>query len=538
MNSFVTAWLGVHISRWWGGHRTIDTALVYAAVAALLAIPVLIAEVPLGVDDLNHLARIYVRAHINSDPDLARLFEIRAEVIPYLGMDLLLTPLARVLPIMLVGRIYILALVWGFVGTVVVLQRAFTSRTDLGPAVAGLIAYNGLLAWGLINYVLGLILALLLFAAWHSQRARFWSVRLILFTGAATVLYLTHLLAFMLYGVLVVSYELFGRAQPWRTPLRDWVVLAGQAIPGLVLWSALSIKIPNADLAIHYRTTAKLLALDSPFLFRGAAGGLDTGLLVVCCCVAALCLGVWRGWLTWPRTLAAPVVVLLALTVMLPFRMLGVSLVDYRFAVAAACLALAGLRLTAPALPHTLATAALVLLTVAHMADVSALMQRCDGQYSELRDAMAALPRGAELATVLERTEPRPGIACTTLPIYEHIAQLVTIDRSGYAPDFFANVTSVSVRDGRRTDTDPTSADKFTAAPAAGYVLWIHLGHPRPVPTGLVLFRRGTFFDLWTATRDHADADFTALRHAPQKQLQGGAQDAAHTRSAPAPLGH
>jgi hypothetical protein len=538
MNSFVISSPRIYIIRWWGGHRTIGTALVYAAVAALLAIPVLIAEVPLGVDDLNQLARIYVRAHISWDPDLARLFEVRSDVIPYLGMDLLLTPLARVLPIMLVGRIYILVLVWGLVGTVVVLQRAFTSRTDLGPAVAGLIAYNGLLAWGFINYFLGLILALLLFAAWHSQRARSWSIRLILFAGAATVLYLTHLLAFMLYGFLVVSYELFGRAQPWRTPLRDWVVLAGQAIPGLVLWSALSIKNPNADLTIHYQAIAKLFALESPFLFRGAAGGLDTGSLAVCCCAVALYFGVRRGWLTWPRILVAPVVVLLALTIMLPFRILGVDLIDYRFAVAAACLTLAGLRLTAPALPNTLAAAALVLLTVVHMADVSVLTQRCDGQYAELRDAMAALPRGAELTTVLERTEPTPGIACSRLPIYDHIAQLVTIDRSGFAPDFFANVTSVSVRDGRRTDTDPTSADRFTAAPAAGYVLWIHLGHRRPVPTGLVLFRRGSFFDLWAATRDRADADFAALPHALQKQLQSDAQDAAHTRSARALPGH
>ncbi len=35
-------------------------------------------------------------------------------------MDLLLTPLARVLPILLLGRIYLVALVWGLVGAVVV----------------------------------------------------------------------------------------------------------------------------------------------------------------------------------------------------------------------------------------------------------------------------------------------------------------------------------------------------------------------------------------------------------------------------------
>ena len=313
MNGLATASWGMRVSRWWDGHRATGIVLVYAAIAALLAVPVLVTQVPLGVDDLNHLARIYIRAHIDTDPDLARLFEVRADVIPYLGMDLLLTPLARLLPIMLVGRVYILVLVWGLVGAVVVLQRAFTGRIGLGPAATGLIAYNGLMAWGLINYVLGLILALLAFAAWHSQRAKSWPLRLALFTGAATVLYLTHLLAFGLYGVLVASYEFFGRARPWRMPLRDWVVLAGQAVPSLLLWSALSIKMPETDSAIVYALPTKLFALESPFLFRGAFGGLDSGLLAVCFYGVALYLGIRSGWLAWPRTLGAPVLVLLVL---------------------------------------------------------------------------------------------------------------------------------------------------------------------------------------------------------------------------------
>jgi hypothetical protein len=219
---------------------------------------------------------------------------------------------------------------------------------------------------------------------------------------------------------------------------------------------------------------------------------------VVCFFGAAFYLGIRGGWVAWPRTLAGPVLALLALTIIMPFSTFGVAFTDYRFVVPAACLALAGLRLTPAALPRALAIAAVVaLLTVMHVADVSALMRRCDGQYAELRRALAVLPRGAELTTVLERAEPKPSIACTELPIYFHIAQLVTIDRAGYAPDFFSIVTSVAVRGGRPADTEPASAEKFKAAPAAGYVLWIHLGRPRPVPTGLVLLRRGSFFDLW-----------------------------------------
>ncbi len=377
----------------------------------------------------------------------------------------------------------------------------FTGRVGVEPAAAGLIAYNGLIAWGLINYVLGLILALLAFAAWHSLRARPWLLRLVLFTVVATALYLTHLLAFVLYGILVVSYELFGRPQPWRTPLRDWVVLAGQAVPGLLLWHALSATMHNTDFKIYYWPAGKMYALESPFLFGGTIGGLDAGILVAWFCAVVLLIGILRGWMTWPRTLAAPVCVLLALTVLLPYRTFGVTLTDYRFAVPAACLALGGLRLLPPALPHARALGiALAVFTLAHVADISVLMHRCDGQYAELRQALATLPRGAELSTVLEWTEPAPGVACTELPIYLHISQLVTIDRSGYAPDFFSRVTSVAVRGGRPSDTDPTSAEDFTSAPATGYVLWIHLGRSRPVPDRLVPLQHGSFFDLWAVT--------------------------------------
>jgi hypothetical protein len=473
--------------------------LVYVALAVLLAIPILAARVPLGVDTLNHLARIHVRAHIDTDPDLARLFEVRAGMIPYLGMDLLLTPLARVLPTMMVGRIYVLALGWGLVGAVAVLRHVFLSRVGLSPAAAGMIAYNGLIAWGLVNYMLGLILALLGFAAWHAQRTRPWLARLVMFSAASTVLYLTHLLAFVLYGVLVGSYELFGRALHSRTRPGDWLVLAGQFVPALFLLSTLVAQLPGTDFTFQYVPVGKLLALESPFLFRGASGGFDIGLLTAIYCGVSLILMVRRGWLTWPVTLTGPMLVLLALTIALPFTIFGAAFIDYRFPVAMACLGLAGLRMTSSDRIRTFSVAAVALLTIVHLAGVTAVTYRCGGQYAELREALRALPRGVELTTVLEWSEPTPGAACTVLPIYDHIAQLITIDRSGFAPDFFARATSVAPRGDRPADTDPASAATFAGGLATGYVLWIHLGRRRPVPSDFVLLRRGSFFDLWTA---------------------------------------
>jgi hypothetical protein len=372
-----------------------------------------------------------------------------------------------------------------------------SARPETALAV-GLVAYSGTLAWGLLNYLLGLIVALLAFAAWHSWRERPWLRRLALFTCAATALYLIHFLGFVLYGVLVVSYELLGRRQPWRTPPLDWTVLAGQAIPALALWATLRGNAPTGEHAAHYWLLAKLLTFESPFLFGGSAGGPDVGLVIFAFAAIAVLLAVHRGWLEWPRAVKGPVLALMALAIVLPFRVIGVSLIDYRFPLAATCLALAGIGLTRRSQPFAAPVAVAILaLTAVRVSDVSFLMHRCDREYEEVRDALAGLPRGSELLTVVERTERVPGVACTSLPIYEHVAQLIAIDRSGYAPDFFAHVQSVAVRGDRASDTDPIAADAFTTAPASGYVLWIHLGHRRPPPPGLVPIHRGSYFDIW-----------------------------------------
>ena len=80
------------------------------------------------------------------------------------------------------------------------------------------------------------------------------------------------------------------------------------------------------------------------------------------------------------------------------------------------------------------------------------------------------------------------------------MAQFMTLDRSGYSSDFFAQVTPVAVRDGRATDAAPIRTHLLTPdmLPRHGYVLWMHFGnHDRPVPPGLSPLREGSFFTLY-----------------------------------------
>ena len=475
--------------------------VAYGLLAFLLAVPILAVEVPLASDTLNHLARIHVRAHIADDPDLARLFEVRDHLVPYMGLDWLLTPLARVMPTLVAGRVGIVLLLWGTVGAVLVLQRAFTGRIGFEPLLMGLVSYNALLAWGFLNYILGVIGALLGLAAWHALRGRPWLLRLVLFTAVATALYFVHLLALALYGAMLGAYEVFGRPRAWRTPARDWVLLAAQFLPAALLWTQLAMPPLAEEGGALWSCVSKLLGVLSPFLFSGSMGGPSLGLAVFGGCAFVLYHLTRTGMLRWNRALAASAAGLMLMALVMPYRVAGVFLDDARLPVAAAYVAIAAVGIVPGAgrklLPWGALLAAAVLVQVG---SAGVALRACDRQYGELRAALHAVPRGTILISVQEDA-PAPGVRCSDVRVYDHMAQLVTLERSGYSPTFFSRVTGVGVRSG----VPEEGGLKFTKSVTAdvllpgGYLLWMHLGnHGRPVPPGLTLLYGGSFFDLFS----------------------------------------
>ena len=459
---------------------------LYACVLTALAWPVLWVDIPVGVDTLNHFARIHVRAHIDTDPDLARLFEVRETLVPYLGMDWLLTPLVRVLDTLAVARVLTVALVWGAVGAVAAVQLAFTGRIGAGAAVAGLVAWNGLMAWGFLNYVLGLIAALLAFALWHAWRNRPAVWRLAVFGALCLALYLTHLLALLVYAGLVGLHALAYRD-------RRWPVLVAQFVPPALLWLLATPPSPLGKLGLFYNLPSSVIALASPFLFRGGLGDADVGYLVLLASLALAGLLTRLGLLRWHRPLLGMAVAVTLVSVAVPVAAAGISWVNMRLPLVAACLAIAALRYTGPPVWGAVA-AALILIRVA---SVTGTMQDCAPHYAELRQAMAALPRGAVLVPVLERADTP--LACSSLPVYEHIADLVTLERSGLSTDFFAQTTSVRSR-GAITDRKAVELEAVTPGDLGPHVLWMHLGHEAPKPAGARVLVAGSFFDLLAFT--------------------------------------
>lgn len=478
--------------------RSFRSWVLLAAVALLLAIPLVVSEVPFGVDTLNHLARIHIRANISSDQDLARLFEIRKELRPYAGMDLIVPVLAHFVPTLVAGKVYLFSLVFGLVLTIALLSRSFAVSRGPGIAIGALVAYNSLIAWGFLSYVLGMLGGLILFSAWHTFRNRPWWWRLFVFTGLSTVLYFTHLLGFVIYGLLVTSYEVFGRSCVWRTPTRDWITLVGQAIPAIALWYFYVAGAQTSGPAFLWIGDVKPAVFLSPFAFDWLSG---KDLAIAILCALTLTFTVALRLVTIPRELVAPAIVMLLCGWVAPNYLFGIGLIDERFPVVAVVLIAAGIKLKSRLLSITPAiTLMLLALAVVHVVEVSRSMRRCDVQYAEVRAAINLIERGGEVTTVLEEADQTPISRCTRMPIYNHLAQLITIDRSGYTPEIFSSTTGVFPRDGRAHGQVPIPADAFQTIPSTKFVLWLHFGIARPVPPGLTVVREGSFFTLWKRT--------------------------------------
>src|SRR5262249_19925641 len=141
------------------------------AVSALTA-PLLLTNLPPLGDYLNHLARMYVITQIDTDPVLARMYEVQWGVVPNLAMDLLVPPLSKIMPLTVAGRVFVALTVLLPLAGVVVLHRVSFQTRQLWPLSAVAVAYNGLFFWGLLNFVASMGVALLAVALWLRERDR------------------------------------------------------------------------------------------------------------------------------------------------------------------------------------------------------------------------------------------------------------------------------------------------------------------------------------------------------------------------------
>ena len=429
-------------------HMTIATVKPVAAVGMLclvLLAPLLLVDVPPLLDYPNHLARAVFLAFGASDPFMSQYYAARWAIIPDLGTDLVWPPLMRVLPIYVAGKAVVgCIVVLPVLGTIAYSRAVFGVRSAW-PLGSVLVAYNGTLLLGFLNFVAGAGLALLMAAAWIAWRDRYpW--RTVMLASVGTVaLFFCHLMGLAFWVILISGHE---AAWLW-SHRRSGVAMARRIAAGVAVMAGPALLYAVSPLSTVATVTA-WPSLDDKFRelvmpFANYVLPLDIGTLVAVVGFLFGCAFTGRCRITIAS--GVPLVLLALLFVMAPNAVKGTYLFDTRFSVMFGYLLFGAVR-PAP-LPRWAIVAAaggFGALFAVRMAVVDAAWTAHRQDVADLRATIAAVPPGARVfvATVSQEEAPhywqRGAMSrrlSLGLPLDGHLAALLLIERRAYWPFMF-----------------------------------------------------------------------------------------------------
>lgn len=233
-----------------GGQLRIDRPLSGRQAAAILAVGILLASLPLwfaefpaSIDYQAHIARIHLLQQILQDgPDgdfYARWYELGTFNLANMGIDLAGLGLMQVVSAPQAGRLILFLVMAVTFSGVFLLSYAVHRRLTLWPAVSCLLLHNWILSFGFISYLLGLGLFLWFLALWILIGGRPLWQRMLFGLIAGQVLFYCHLSAFGCLAVAVAGLELYRAAKGWKQ--ERWAALCRLVLLGLPLAVPLAV---------------------------------------------------------------------------------------------------------------------------------------------------------------------------------------------------------------------------------------------------------------------------------------------------------
>ena len=300
-------------------------AMLFAILIVLSCVPLLLTSLPPLLDYPNHLARMSLLPSLGADSPLARYLAVRWAPLPNLGMDGVVPFLASVMPLEWAGKLFIALTFVLIAGGTAALHRVLYGRWSSWTLLAFLLLYTRLLLWGFMGYLFGCGLALCAFPAWIALRQRHWLLRVVLGVVFALAIYLSHLLAFGLYAVMVGCYEL-GEVWRLRKPplvaLKDLVIGAVPFLPALALMAGNS----STGRIIYANPLRKLDLLFS--VFDDYSRPFDVTCFVIA--VLAVAFVFWRRWVKLAPPMILPLIGLVAVYLAMPTQLFTAAGVERR----------------------------------------------------------------------------------------------------------------------------------------------------------------------------------------------------------------
>ena len=406
-------------------------AVAFCVALVLAAGPVFSTVLPPLLDYPNHLARMAILAADGSSARLDQFYAVHWAPLPNLAMDLIVPLLARLMPLELAGKLFLVLIFALMTGGAASLNRVLHGRWSYWSLSAFLLLYNRMLLWGFVNYLFGLGLALCGAALWlGSAPAPAWR-RILLSSLLALAVYFSHIAAFGIYALLVAGFEAapalsLVRQRAWRPFAARLAIAAAPFAP------------PAALILLGWQGSAGgTLAFNfwrKPDLLFSVFDTYDRRFDVVCFAIFAgllLVLALRRQLDLAPALRVGLALVALAY-LLLPNQLLSGSGADHRLPVALFLILVAG---AAPQLARPWALhAGMALLFLVRLALVEQVWLDSDALYRDDLTLLDTLPRGARLAVA----SPSRAIQAGQLPEL-HLPVLAIERREAFVPTLFAS---------------------------------------------------------------------------------------------------
>lgn len=447
------------------------TALVLLALASL---PFLIASQPPLIDYPAHLARLSIINQIQHGGPSAIYYHFSSAIVPNLLFDIVGSLLTTIFQTEYVGRVYIIGtLVLQVFGTIA-LHRTLHRQNSYWPLLTVLFLYNWVFFYGFLGYLAGVGLALLSLALWLFLEHRPPPLRLAAGSIAAVLLFLSHIVPFIIYAVAVAGFELQWAAST-RRPVE---VVIGRLSIGAAQFLAptlLFLHTPTAELAsksVAYWPEAKLASLLTTM--TSGSSILDMWLIAGLGVVLALAVGSIR--VKFAQRFGLAMVFALIAFVVMPWGLGPAVWLDARMPLALAFLAVAAtdvnVRREKGRLPLV---AAMAIIFVARVASTTFQTSQFSDVWHAYQVAFDQLVPGSILFVGLDEYCPgsQKGCACETcrdglgipvinelrdlldptfyvwrLTLPPHISSIAAINRDVFVPMTFAEpgLQSIVVR--------------------------------------------------------------------------------------------
>lgn len=408
-------------------------------VAALLALavifmaPLWLVTSPAMPDYPAHLAGFHLTAGAAAKAPLSEFYAIEWKLLPNLASDILVPLFAQVMPLTVAVKVFISLIVLFWVSGAALIQRALTGRIGVFPLAGALFTTNANFTWGFLNYTFGSGLSFLVFAAYLAKRKKLTPLTIAGFVAAVCVLYVCHLFAALILGLLIGSFELTALLREKDFTLQG---LVKRFLPIVLMF------LPTAFAMLFFKSAG------------GEGGGVEfnygdtigdrfgsvaqwsygePAYLVIGGLAILILAGLAYGKLRIHPAMKLVVLLLAAITLIAPEWALGGWGVDMRLPPVLGLITFASLEARADRRLLAGFAGAVVLVAGVNATTLSLDWISHDKQFEEFRAAAKVMPPGSKIFTVLD------GDALSDISDqpYWHMAEFEIVDRGAFTPLMF-----------------------------------------------------------------------------------------------------